>query len=276
MNFTKLDEFKIFALRHRKMVVFSFCLIICLTLLYVFTDSYASRYDNEFTELNSYLLKVKVKDMDIRNRIKVKEVVREGKGIDISSWQREINWEAVKNSGIDYVMIRCGYRNLTNSEIHVDPRFENNIKEANRLGIPVGVYFYSTARNQKEAMEEATFVLNLIKDYEITYPVAYDFELYNQKRMEGIGAGIINENALLFLDHITSHGYNGMIYSNLLYLNKVWDIEKFEDYKFWLAQYDGKYETEYDFLQYSDKGHIDGIETNVDMNKSKIVYERVE
>ena len=276
MNFTKMNEFKIFALRHRKMVVFSFCLIICLTLVYVFTDSYASRYDNEFSELDSYILKVKMKDLGINNSIKVKEIKREGKGIDISSWQREVNWETVKKSDIDFVMIRCGYRNLTNSEIHVDPRFEYNIKEANRLGIPAGVYFYSTARDKKEAIEEATFVLNLIKDYKIIYPVAYDFELYNQKRMEGVNAGTINDNALVFLEHITSHGYNGMIYSNLLYLNKVWDIEKFDDYKFWLAQYDGKLETEYDFIQYSDKGHIDGIETAVDLNKSKIVYELVE
>lgn len=276
MNFTRMNEFKIFALRHRKMVVFSFCLIICLTLVYVFTDSYASRYDNEFSELDSYILKVKMKDLGINNSIKVKEITREGKGIDVSSWQREINWETVKKSNIDFVMIRCGYRNLTNSEIHVDPRFEYNIKEANRLGIPAGVYFYSTARDKKEAIEEATFVLHLIKDYKIVYPIAYDFELYNQKRMEGVNASTINDNALVFLEHITSHGYNGMIYSNLLYLNRVWDIEKFDDYKFWLAQYDGKLETEYDFIQYSDKGHIDGIETAVDLNKSKIVYEIVE
>ena len=276
MENEKINKFISFILRHKGLVVFFLCLIIAVTMIGVFADGYSKRMEEDFSELQTYLLEIKEKDKDTYNKFEVQEIKREAKGIDVSSWQKEIDWEQVKESDIDFVMIRCGYRNLTNDDILIDPRFEYNISEANRLDIPVGVYFYSTARNEKEVLEEASFVLHTIKDYDITYPVVYDFELYNQKRMEGVSASRINDNAIRFLEYMDAHGYKGMIYSNRNYLNKVWDIELFEDYKFWLAQYDGEVEIEYDMIQYSDKGTIPGISVNVDLNKSNFVYERVE
>lgn len=274
MKYSKMDEFKMFVLQHRKMVVFSLCFIIACTLIFVFSDSYSKRYDyDNFEELKDPLLEIKKKDKNIHNHLKVLEIEKETKGIDVSSWQKEIDWEKVKENDLDFVMIRCGYRNLTNDEIHEDPTFRYNIKEANRLGIPVGVYFYSTARNEMEVIEEASFVLNLINEYDVIYPVAYDFELFNQKRMEGIDSSIINDNALKFLNYVEEHGYNGAIYSNLSYLNRVWNIELFNEYKLWLAQYDGEITVEYDMLQYSDKGDILGIGTKVDLNKANFAYE---
>jgi len=277
MTYTKIDAFKNFVLQHRKAVVFSVCLIFCVTLLFVFSDSYSKRYDNnDFSELQAYLLQIKEKDKSIYNNLNLREIKKETKGIDVSSWQKDIDWEKVKNSGIDFVMIRCGFRNLTIDSIQEDSKFKYNISEANRLGIPVGVYFYSTARNEREIMEEASFVLNLIKDYDVMYPVAYDFELYNQKRMKDVSASRINDNAVKFLDYMDAHGYKGMIYSNLSYLERVWDLENFENYKLWLAQYDGTVSVEYDMIQHTDKGTIDGISTKVDMNKANFAFELVE
>ena len=273
MEYSKMNAFKSFVLRHRKVVVFSLCSIVALTILFVFGDSYAKRFENnDFSELKTYMLEIFEKDRGIFNNLKVKEVEKEVYGIDVSSWQKDIDWEKVKESGIDFVMLRCGYRNLSNEEIHEDSTFKYNISEANRLGIPVGVYFYSTAISEKEALEEASFVLHMIKDYDVTYPIVYDFELFNERRTEGISALKINDNALTFLNYLEKHGYKGVIYSNLSYLDRVWDIERFDDYKFWLAQYDGEVETEYDMIQYSNKGKIDGISTNVDLNKSKVAY----
>ncbi len=274
MTYSGVDAFKNFVLQHRRAVVFSICLVFCVTLLFVFSDSYSKRYDNnDFSELQAFLLEIKERDKSIHNNLNLKEVKRETKGIDVSSWQKDIDWEKVKKSNIDFVMIRCGFRNLTIDSIQEDSKFKYNISEANRLGIPVGVYFYSTARNEREVMEEATFVLNLIKDYDIMYPVAYDFELYNQKRMKDVSASRINDNAVKFLDYMDAHGYKGMLYSNLSYLDRVWDLENFDNYKLWLAQYDGTVSVEYDMLQHTDKGTIDGIGTKVDMNKATFAFE---
>lgn len=277
METTRFDKIRIFLFKHKVVVIVFLCLILSVTLIAVLADSYSKRYDpEEFSELQTYLLEIKERDRNIYNKLKVKEIKKEVNGIDVSSWQKEIDWEQVKESNIDFVMIRCGYRNLTNDDVLEDPRFEYNISEANRLGIPVGVYFYSTARDEKEVLEEATFVLNLIKDYDITYPVAYDFELYNQKRMEGVSASRINDNATIFLEYMDAHGYRGMIYSNLSYLDRVWNIEQFNEYKFWLAQYDGEIVADYDMLQHTDKGKIPGISVSVDLNKANFAYELIE
>lgn len=221
-----------------------------------------------------FLLEIREKDKDIYNKLEVEEVEKVVKGIDVSSWQGDINWDKVKNTGIDFVMIRCGFRNLSNDEIHEDNKFAYNIKEANRVGIPVGIYFYSTAINEKEVLEEATFVLNLIKDYEVIYPVVYDFELFNQKRTKGVNIKRINDNAVKFLDYLRAHGYRGMLYSNLNALNNYWNLDLFEGYKLWYAQYIDKvtYDGKYDMWQYTDKGRIDGIKGYVDLNESYYDY----
>lgn len=275
MQYSYFDEFKNFALQRKREVVFVLSLLIVSVLLSVFQDGYSKRVKNEeFEEIQGYLLEIREKDKDIYNELEVREIERTVKGIDVSSWQGEINWDKVKNAGIDFVMIRCGFRNLSNDEIHEDSRFAYNIKEANRVGIPVGVYFYSTAINEKEVLEEATFVLNLIKDYDVIYPVVYDFELFNQKRTKGVNIKRINDNAVKFLDYLRAHGYRGMLYSNLNALNNYWNLDLFEGYKLWYAQYIDKvtYDGKYDMWQYTDKGRIDGIKGYVDLNESYYDY----
>lgn len=279
MEYTTIDIVKSFLLRNRKIVISLLSLIIVIVLVSVFEEGYSSRLKNEeFSEIQSYLLEIRDKDKDIYNPLNIEFVEETVKGIDVSSWQGDIDWDKVKASGIDYVMIRCGFRNLTNDEIHVDKKFHYNITEANRLGIPVGVYFYSTAINEKEVLEEATFVLSLIKDYEIIYPVVYDFEMFNENRTEGISDRTINNNAVKFLDYIRAHGYIGMLYTNLSAINKHWDLEKFEGYGIWYAQYidQATYEGKYEMWQYADNGVIDGIVGDVDLNESYISYKVVE
>lgn len=279
MEYTTTDIVKSFLLRNRKIVVPLLSLIIVIVLVSVFEEGYSSRLKNEeFSEIQGYLLEIREKDKDIYNPLNIEFIEETVKGIDVSSWQGDIDWEKVKASGIDYVMIRCGFRNLTNDEIHVDKKFRYNISEANRLGIPVGVYFYSTAINEREALEEATFVLNLIKDYEVIYPVVYDFEMFNENRTEGISDRTINNNAVKFLDYIRAHGYNGMLYTNLSAINKHWDLKKFEGYGIWYAQYidQATYEGKYEMWQYADNGVVDGIVGDVDLNESYISYKVIE
>jgi len=278
MQYSLLDIFKNYALQHRRAVVFILCLFIISVIIYVFDEGYSSRLQNEeFSEIQDFILELREKDKDIYNPLEINVVEKKVKGIDVSSFQGAIDWEKVRNTGIEFAMIRCGYRNLSNAEIHEDKTFRYNVEEANRLGIPVGIYFYSTARNEKEVLEEATFVLNLIKDYDITYPVVYDFEMFNQKRTKGVNDKRINDNAVQFLDYLRAHGYDGMLYSNLNALNNHWDIEKFFGYKLWYAQYINRatYEGKYDMWQYADNGRVDGIRGKVDLNESYFAYEVV-
>lgn len=278
MQYSVFDRFKIFALNNRKIVVAISCFFIVSILVFVFNDGYSARIKNEeFSEIQDYLLDIREKDKNIYNKLDVKIVNKNAKGIDVSSWQGDIDWEKVKNTGIDYVIIRCGFRNITNSDLSIDRNFHYNISEANRLGIPVGVYFYSTAINENEALEEATFVLNLIKDYEIIYPVVYDFENFNEYRTQDISDKRINDNAIKFLDYIRAHGYQGMLYANLRSIEKHWNMEMFEGYKIWYAQYIDipTYQGRYEMWQYADNGRVDGIKGMVDLNESYISYEKI-
>ena len=274
MNNSRFNKIKYFIVRHNKIIVFLLCLGMVGILLSVFHNGYSMR-EEDFSEIQQYIMEIREKDKDIYNNLMYREIKMESNGIDVSAFQGDIDWEKVKESDLDFVIIRCGYRNLTNDEIHEDSKFRYNISEANRLGIPVGVYFYSTARNELETYEEATFVLNLIKDYEVLYPVVYDFELYNTKRMTGVSSDRINDNALYFLDYISLHGYKAMLYSNNSYLDRVWNQDNYSEYKFWLAQYDGEVVRKYDMLQYSDKGTIEGINGYVDLDKATFKYEKI-
>lgn len=274
MNYSVIDRIKIFILQHKKIVVFLLCFGMVGILFSVFKDGYSMRED-DFSEIQKYMMEIREKDKSIYNNLMYTELKEETNGIDVSSFQGDIDWEKVKEVNLDFVIIRCGYRNLSNEEIHEDSKFRYNISEANRLGIPVGVYFYSTARNERETLEEATFVLNLIKDYEILYPVVYDFELFDSKRTEGVSVDRVNDNALYFLDYIALHGYKAMFYSNNSYLERVWKEENYGEYKFWLAQYDGELIRDYDMLQYSDKGTVQGITGYVDLDKANFKYEKI-
>ncbi len=278
MEAVKFEKLKMFFIKYNKIIIAFFLVILIAFLFTMFKESYSYRERNySFDEIQQQLSFIYARDFTIYNKTKVKEVSGIAKGIDVSSWQGEINWDQVAESGIDFAMIRCGFSSLDSGETKEDNQFFRNIKEANRVGIPVGVYYFSTAITEKDAILEASYVLNSIKDYKITYPIVYDFETFNKNRTQDISDDIINNNALVFLNYIERHGYKGMLYSNYLNIKNHWHLNLFKNYPIWYAQYIDKstYEGEYSMWQYADNGHIPGIKGNVDLNESYVIYEEI-
>ena len=279
MEYNLLDKFKSFSLRHRGVTVFLFTSIILSIFIFTVGTSFSSKFlvkRNDFEEIQYLMNQIKKKDEKIYNTTRVTEVARTVKGIDVSSWQGVINWEKVKETGIDFVILRVGLRNIEDNTISEDNRFRYNASECNRLGIPIGVYFYSTARNEYEVLEEASFALNIIKDYKITYPVVYDLEAFGEGRLRWVSDETINYNALVFLDYFKVHGYNGMLYSNLNDIRYHWDLSRFSNYKIWYANYSGeRFSGRMDMYQYNDEGRRNGIYAYVDDNEAYFAYEEV-
>lgn len=189
-------------------------------------------------------------------------------GIDVSTWQGKINWSKVKASGISFAMIRAGFRGTVSGKITEDNQFENNIKGAIANNINVGVYFFSMARDKEEALEEAKWLYEHIKDYDISYPVAIDIEIFDRDRLEGVSYSQMTENAITFCNYMRSKGYTPMIYSYMNALTKIFDTAKFGNERIWLAQYNDvvTYKGKYHMWQYTSSGSVPGISGRVDMN----------
>ena len=189
-------------------------------------------------------------------------------GIDVSVWQGKINWKKVKESGITFAMIRVGYRGMESGILDVDRYFDDNVKGAIANGINVGVYFYSMARDRAEAIEEAEWIYNKIKNYDISYPVAIDIEIFDQYRLEGVSFSTMTDNALAFCNYMRNKGYTPMIYSYANALTRYFDTSKFSNERIWLAQYNDvvTYKGKYHMWQYTSSGSVSGINGRVDMN----------
>ncbi|MBR3606458.1 MAG: Ig-like domain-containing protein, partial [Lachnospiraceae bacterium] len=194
-------------------------------------------------------------------------------GIDVSTWNGNINWNQVKNSGVSYVIIRTGFRGSTQGALVEDNKFRQNIQGAINAGLKVGVYFFTQAVNEVEAVEEASMVLSQIKGYKITYPVFIDVE-GSGGRADGLDAGTRTRIINAFCQTIQNGGYRAGIYANKTWLAQKMNVSALSGYKIWLAQYNTQvtYGGRYDMWQYSDKGKISGISGNVDMNLSFMNY----
>lgn len=214
--------------------------------------------------------KGKAKKTTAKKAVEKYETNETSLGIDVSTWQGKIDWKKVKAAGINFVMIRCGYRGMDSGEITLDNRFLDNIKGATANNINVGVYFFSMAKNKNEAIEEAKWVVNLIKDYDISYPVAIDTEIFNRNRLKGVSYSTLTNNAIAFCDYIKSKGYTPMIYSYANAFNKYFDTAKFANYRLWLALYNdvNTYKGRHHMWQYTSSGSVPGITGRVDMNVS--------
>lgn len=204
-------------------------------------------------------------------------IVRIFTGIDVSVFQGDIDWNKVKADGIDFVMIRAGFRGYgENGTLNEDALFRENCKNALAAGLDVGVYFFSQAITEAEAAQEARFVLDIIEDYNITYPVAYDWETieYDTARTDNMTTQQITACANAFCGVIENAGYETVIYFNreLGYFN--YDLSKINNYHFWLAEYFSTPSFYYDYKiwQYTDKGRVDGIAGDVDINISLVDY----
>lgn len=191
-------------------------------------------------------------------------------GIDISEHQGVIDWQAVKSAGVDFAMIRIGYRTYGGGIITVDENCEENLRQAEEAGIATGVYFFSQATTTDEAVEEADAVLDVIAGYNITYPVVYDWELIfdDHARTDDVTVEMLADCCIAFCERVKSAGYTPMIYQNKTTAMHKLDLPRLKDYDFWLAEYGSKptYYYDFDIWQYSSTGTVPGIEGNVDLN----------
>ena len=195
-------------------------------------------------------------------------------GIDVSKWNGSIDWNAVKNSGVSYVIIRCGYRGSSTGALIEDPKFKSNIQGAKAAGLKVGVYFFSQAVNEVEAVEEASMTLNLIKGYGLDYPVFLDVEA-SGGRGDAVDVSTRTAVCKAFCATIQNSGYSAGIYANKTWFTSYMNTSSLTGYKLWLAQYASAptyTATRYDMWQYSSKGSVSGISGNVDMNISYMSY----
>ena len=185
-------------------------------------------------------------------------------GIDVSKWQGEIDWEKVKSAGVEFAMIRIGYQTGIGKELKIDPYFERNIAEANRVGIPVGLYFYSYASSNNEAIDQANWIIDKIKDYEVSLPIAFDWENWSSFSNFEMNFLDLNQIAKTFINEIESNRYEAMLYSSKSYLDNIWYTYE----NVWLAHYTKKtsYEGKYVMWQRSSIGKVDGINADVDLN----------
>ena len=186
-------------------------------------------------------------------------------GIDVSKWQGDIDFKKVKDAGATFVMIRIGSQQGVDGEYILDPYFKQNIENALANDLKVGVYFYSYANSKKEARKQADWVLDQIKDYELTLPIAFDWECYNSFNQMELSLFGLNEVAESFLEKVEDKEYDGMLYGSKNYLNSIW---KYHDYDVWLAHYTDQtdYDSHYVMWQLCQDGRIDGINTAVDIN----------
>ncbi len=194
-------------------------------------------------------------------------------GIDVSYHQGEIDWEAVAEDGIDFAIIRVGYRGYSEGVIYQDPYFEDNILGALENGIEVGVYFFSQAVTVEEAIQEADATLDWIEGYDISFPVVFDWERisYSSSRTADTSSVTVTDCALAFCGMIEEAGYTAMTYGSPNTVNEDLYIDRLLDYPFWLAHYTTDwavtdYPYHYDMWQYTSEGSVDGIEGRVDLN----------
>jgi len=191
-------------------------------------------------------------------------------GIDVSKWNGEIDWDKVKNAGVEFAIIRAGYRGSVTGSLIVDPYFVANIRGAAASGIPVGVYFFTQAVNEVEAVEEASAVLQLIREYELEYPVFIDTEGAGGGRADGLDPETRTLVCEAFCRTIANAGYEAGVYANRHWYNDNLYVDKLQNYYIWLAEYRSTplYQGYYHMWQYTSKGSIDGISGNVDMSIS--------
>lgn len=210
-------------------------------------------------------------EKDILEYIENEEVISR-KGIDVSKYQSSINWKKVAGDGVEYAFIRLGIRGSSEGKLVLDDTYIDNVEGALENKVNVGVYFFTQALNKKEAVEEAEFVLENIKDYNITYPIVLDVEeiVTKNPRTKDMTKQEWTDVCIAFCDTIKEAGYTPMIYGNLKTFMLMVDLEQLEDYEKWFAYYSTPLYFPYEFSvwQYTSTGSVNGIKGDVDINIS--------
>jgi len=204
------------------------------------------------------------------------EGVRSGTiGIDVSKYQPSVNWKKVKNAGINFVIIRCGYRGYGSGVLVEDPMFASHITGAKAAGLRVGVYFFSQAITEAEAVEEASMAVKLANRYGINMPIAIDSEYANggAGRADRLSKSERTKITIAFCNTVANAGHRPMVYASKSWFSDHLNVSQFPgSYRIWVAHYAAKcgYTGRYDIWQNTSKGKVDGIPGNVDMNISSI------
>ena len=195
-------------------------------------------------------------------------------GIDVSKWQGNIDWKAVSQSGVKFAIIRCAYRGAKDGLIHEDPYFKANIKGATQNGIKVGVYFFSQAINEVEAIEEASMAIGLVQGYHLNFPIFIDTEKATNGRANSLDRATRTKVVKAFCETVRNSGYKPGIYASKSWYNNNLDMSQLSSYNIWVAQYNTSctYTGKYDMWQYTDSGSVPGIKGSVDMNKCYTNY----
>lgn len=196
-------------------------------------------------------------------------------GIDVSKWNKEIDWEKVKADGVEFAIIRCGYRGSKTGSLVEDPYFQKNIEGATKAGIKVGIYFFTQATTQVEAVEEASMVLMLCRGYKIAYPMYIDTEgAGGNGRADSLEMDARTSVVKAFCETIENSGFNAGIYASKNWFEHNLDTSALKGYQNWLAQYSNRpsYEGDYSMWQYTSAGTVDGINGRVDLNLSYMEY----
>lgn len=195
-------------------------------------------------------------------------------GIDVSRWQLDVDWKQVKDSGVEFVIIKCAGRNESDGSLYEDPKFQTNIKGALAQGLKVGVYFFTQAITEEEAIEEADYLITRILPYKISMPVVTDFEWHTQESRLKNSGNTKEDNTrvqMAFLDRIKARGYQACLYGNSYWLEKYIDgMEISKKHRIWIASYSNKpneyYKGIYDMFQYTSDGSVPGINARVDLD----------
>lgn len=198
------------------------------------------------------------------------------KGIDVSKYQGDIDWAAVASDGVEYAFVRLGLRGYGSGKLVLDEYFDQNMRGADAAGIKTGVYFFTQAITVEEAVEEADYVLDNIKDYNVSYPIVFDVEMIvnDDGRANGLSQKERTDITIAFCDRIKAAGFTPMIYGNVKCFTKLLDMTRLNDYEKWYAFYDDYMYMPYEvgIWQYTEKGKVAGINTGVDLNISYKEY----
>ncbi|MBQ9488907.1 MAG: glycoside hydrolase family 25 [Lachnospiraceae bacterium] len=235
-------------------------------------------------EISGNLLQGEIPLIDSKN---AEEPIATSIGIDVSKWQGIIDFQKVRESGIDFVMVRVGYRTAKDGKIEADENAAYNLQKAGEAGLFLGAYFYSSAITVEEAREEADFVADFVAKYSITYPIAYDCEghLDADSRNFYLLSKERTQIAIAFLDEIRARGYDAMFYASKGEMegDAAWDVTQLEAHgQIWVAQYPEKpypqtekssYGGLHVMWQYSDGGHVDGMKTGADVNLAYLKFD---
>ena len=186
-------------------------------------------------------------------------------GIDVSAWQGDIDFNNVKDENVEFAMIRVGYGYNSENENILDKRFYDNFAKAKESNIKIGLYFYSYAKSEKEAISQADWIVNKLNKQNIDLPIAFDFEDWQNFNSYNLSLTDLNNIAQAFMNRIEKHGYKSMLYGSYYYLQNIWDTQ---NKNIWLAHYSDKtdYPNDYQIWQLSNVGKVNGINTDVDIN----------